>query len=116
MGVKGGKSYLLIDHRAAPEGTLLEADVMICAHCNCSELPKKLGLLLPQDVQWARAERATCRKCMAYCHRACVSECTPRDEMVELAIKYPQGNWIGRDLQTGLPLFDQRLRDRHKIY
>lgn len=105
-GVSGGRSYLMIDERAAG-GKLREMHTLTCKHCNC------VVVLNPER----KRDRHTCRKCMAYvCDKpACILECTPIPELMDLAIKYPTQPWLERG-PNGEQFFNPALREQHKIY
>lgn len=104
---KGGKSYLLIDHRGSGQG-YREMDVLTCAHCN-------RGVVLNPLRQ---RERGYCRRCDHYlCDSpGCNVECTPFQQTIDLALKHPNEPW-GLVDQHGKPLARlQELRDKERIF
>lgn len=106
--IKGGRSYFLSDQRCSG-GSLVEMDVMTCAHCNSVVLPNP-----------SRARpRGHCTRCNSYvCDRpGCRAECNPTEEGIELALANPSvlQPFIGR-AADGAILFDPKLRDRTRIH
>ena len=104
--VKGGKSYLLIDNRASG-GELKEYATLTCAHC------QKIVVMNPDR----KRERGYCQNCHAYvCDNAgCRVNCTPIEQCIELAQKYPGLPILPRG-KHGELLFDPAFLTKDKIY
>ena len=105
--IANGRSYFLSDQRVSG-GTIVEADVWTCPHCNCGVLPNP------------RRERPShvCLKCNARtCGRpGCVLECNPIAESIDLALRHTdRGPFVTRSADGGL-LFDPTLRDQTRIH
>ena len=88
-----------------PVGTFTgvrEFDTFNCCHCQRSVL------MNPDRVR----PRNLCHKCDLYTCDAkfCATECNPRDESIELALKYPllEVPWLGRGLD-GMVLWDKEI-------
>ena len=103
---RGGKSYLLIDHRGGG-GSLQEMATLTCCHCNRAVVLHPLR----------QRERGYCRKCDAYrCDNpGCVLECTPFEQTIDIVLKHPDEPW-GLVDQFGNPLVRSELREKERIY
>ena len=104
--VRGGRGYLLSDNRVSG-GERVEVATLTCCHCGC------VVILNPERTR----ERGYCRKCYAYrCDRpGCVLECMPMSQVIELAGKHPNEQWLERG-PNGERKFDERLLDKTKLY
>ena len=101
--VKGGKSIVIIDERAAGL-SLKEYPALTCSHCNTV-------VILNKD---RKRDRGYCAKCNAYIcdNPICHKFCTPVDKMIELGRKFPEkGPFLYRD-ENGNFLFDPSLLDK----
>lgn len=105
-GMRGGKSELLIDHRAAGQG-YVELATLTCAHCNTAVV------LHPER----KRARNACRRCMAYvCDRpGCIQECTPFAQTIDILLKHPNEPVMILD-QYGFPIVRPELRERERIF
>lgn len=124
--LKGGKGYLTVDNRAAPEalrfptgeggahlvipaGQRLEVATLTCGHCN------RTVVLNPQRTR----ERSFCRRCAWFvCDLpGCQPDngCASIEQMLELGQKYPAVDWLART-RRGEPVFMPKLLDRERMY
>lgn len=90
----------MIDERAAPSGRLLEAATATCRHC-C-----RVVVLNPARTR----ERGYCRRCNSYVCDSCAYECTPIEQLAELAIRYPTVDWLNRGPDA------ERIIEGERIY
>jgi hypothetical protein len=105
-GYGGGKGWLLIDNRPSG-GKLEEFATMTCAHCGILKILN--GLRTRPREHCDRCAKYICDSCKA------LGECNYYEESIELALMYPnQGPFLLRGL-NGEPLYDTKLRDKHRI-